>query len=784
VADSPPVSANGLQGHVVIQLSERFAGIPALSLAQLARDAAHVELARALEEAGNPPSRRAIQSIGLDRLLELEAKAAQTDFPPLFSLATFWRVDLSKEPRLALTLIRQLQNMSGVIAAYMDSEASGPAVNPTDDPLFPLQGHLTAAPVGIDAVFAWRQAGGDGTGIGLVDLEQAWNFAHEDLAALNVPPLPFGDQKPNLDDQNHGTSALAIMVGRDNTVGGIGVAPGAGPVNAVSHYDAATGTPGHVADAITHAATFMAPGDVLVLEVQTGRGFITGWPDNHPIEIKDLEFGAIRLAVAQGIVVIEAAGNAGRDLDGYVAPQGTWANRQPLNKNNTADFRDSGAILVGATHSSPPHARMYFSNYGSRLNCFAWGENVVTAGKGDLSGLSRNSWYTAVFDGTSAATAIIGGAALVVQGVAQAATGQRRSPAQIQAMFAERATGTPSAGGTADMIGVMPDLRRVLMQAMLVPDVYLRDAVGDDGAAPALGAIGASPDVIVLGQPEANPMAAYGEGSGLENRDDLGSLAIAGTDNFVYLRVRNRGLPSAANVVGTVYWSEPSTLVMPGQWTLIGSTAPFAVPQGDALTVSPPVQWNAAAVPVAGHYCLVAMLDSPTDPAPAIPAPTDWAGFLAFIRDYNNVAWRNVNVVPTAKSLRAEVMRPLEFTIAGAPDSRRAFDFEIVQKLPPGVRAFLDVPAGVEALARIGDGHSKPAGDGLRRHALPRIPIHRPASIVLGAEARHRAALILELDPEVRLHHHTICIRQLYDGAEVGRILWRFVERASTHADG
>jgi hypothetical protein len=769
---------------VVVQLSPKFAEIRALSLAQVARDAAHTELSRALEEAGDPPSQRVIQSISLDRLLELEAKAAQTDFPPLFSLATFWRVDLSKDPRLALPFVRRLQNMPDVVAAYIDSEASSPAVNPTNDPLFGLQGHLTAAPAGIDAVFAWRQAGGDGTGIGLVDLEQAWNFAHEDLAPLNVPPLPYGNQRPTLADQNHGTSALAIMVAADNTVGGIGIAPGATPVNAVSHYESATDTPGHVADAIANAMNFMAAGDVLVLEVQTGRGFITGWPDNYPIEIKDVEFGAIRLAVAQGIVVIEAAGNAGRNLDNYVAPQGTWINRQPLNRNNPTDFRDSGAILVGAASSDTAHARMSFSNFGSRLNCFAWGENVVTAGRGDLGGFTRNSWYTSVFDGTSAATAIIGGAALVVQGVAQAVTGVRRSPAQIQAMFADRDTGTSSAGGTADMIGVMPDLRRVLTKAMLVPDVYLRDAVGDDGAAPGVGPVGASPDVIVLGQAEPNPTATYGEGSGWENRDDLGGLAIAGTDNFVYLRVRNRGLLPAANVVGTVYWSEPSTLVTPDQWTLIGSTAPFTVPQGDTLTVSPPVQWTAAAVPVAGHYCLVAMLDSTTDPAPAIPAPTDWTGFLAFIQGYNNVAWRNVNVVPIARSLRSEVMRPLEFTIAGAPDGRRVFDFEIVQKLPPGVRVFLDVPDDVEALARIGDRHSKPVGDGLRRHMLPMIPLHRAASIGLAAEARHRAALVLELDPEVRLHGHTICIRQLYAGVEVGRIMWRFVERASTHADG
>ena len=34
--------------------------------------------------------------------------------------------------------------------------------------------------------------------------------------------------------------------------------------------------------------------------------------------------------------------------------------------------------MVGAGSSSFPHERMWFSNYGSRIDVYGWGENVDT----------------------------------------------------------------------------------------------------------------------------------------------------------------------------------------------------------------------------------------------------------------------------------------------------------------------------------------------------------------------------------------------------------------------
>jgi len=134
----------------------------------------------------------------------------------------------------------------------------------------------------------------------------------------------------------------------------------------------------------------------------------------------------------------------------------------------------------------------------------------------------------------------------------------------LRALLSDPATGTPSQTPATDRIGVMPNLRAIIDGQILnlAPDVYLRDFVGDTGD-PHSGAISASPDVILRESPEANPQAAFGEGSGSENNTMLGLEAEAGQDNFIYVRVRNRGGSAAANVQATVYWSPPATLVTP-----------------------------------------------------------------------------------------------------------------------------------------------------------------------------------------------------------------------------
>ena len=100
-----------------------------------------------------------------------------------------------------------------------------------------------------------------------------------------------------------------------------------------------------------------------------------------------------------------------KDLDLYADPDG----HRTLDRFG-ADFQDSGAIMVGAASSTVPHIRRPSSNFGSRIDCYAWGENVDTLST-DRDG-EATDLYTTSFNETSGASAIISGAAVITQSAA------------------------------------------------------------------------------------------------------------------------------------------------------------------------------------------------------------------------------------------------------------------------------------------------------------------------------------------------------------------------------
>src|SRR3712207_4652061 len=117
-------------------------------------------------------------------------------------------------------------------------------------------------------------------------------------------------------------------------------------------------------------------------------------------------------------------------------------------------------------------------------------------------------------------------------------------------------------------------------------DVYLRDHVGDTGD-PHNGPVASSTDIIVRTAPVpmgTDPQQAYGEGSGTENNDMLSTAVEAGQDNYLYVRVRNRGDLAVVDRMAqvTVYWSEVATLVTPASWHQIGQVG-LDVPVGNLL---------------------------------------------------------------------------------------------------------------------------------------------------------------------------------------------------------
>lgn len=411
--------------------------------------------------------------ISEERLQAQAASLAAETGTEVPDLSVFYHVEAPDE-RLD-DLANSLQQMEGIDAAYVKPPAEpaefrlnnmapqaeeAPVVTPD---FTGRQGYLESAVVGIDAHYAWTVPGGRGGGVNIIDIEWGWRFTHEDLTQ-NQGGVISGTNSP---DDNHGTAVLGEFSGDRSTFGVTGISSDAN-VSAVSLVTHST------AQAIHIAADRLRPGDIILLEVHRGgpRGSagsgqfgyiaIEWWPD---------DFDAIRYAVSKGIIVVEAAGNGGQNLDDSVyntRPSGfpaSWTN--PFNPKNPS----SGAVVVGAgmppagTHGRnrqpgfgdvyADRGRCFFSNYGARIDAQGWGWEVTSTGYGDLQGgTANNQWYTDQFSGTSSASPIVVGALACVQGALRAHGRIPLSPARAIELL--RATGSPQQDGPA--FTFLPDM--------------------------------------------------------------------------------------------------------------------------------------------------------------------------------------------------------------------------------------------------------------------------------------------------------------------------------------
>jgi subtilisin family serine protease len=330
---------------------------------------------------------------------------------------------------------------------------------PTDDgPGCPIttpsfesyQGYLGPAPHGIDAPAAWRR-GYRGGGVWFADVEGGWNADHEDLPGDRIKHVA-GQPIRDPSWRAHGTAVLGEIVGRDNGKGVVGIAPDVERV-----FTASIGGIS-VANAIDGAAKQLRPGDVLLIELQGGgpRGRYV------PVEYWDDVFDTIRIHTKRGVIIVEAAGNGGENLDHDIY-RGKFDRKR----------RDSGAIMVGA--GGPPRGgfsdreRLDFSNYGGRVDVQGWGRKVATLDYGDLQACDgeddaayySDRHYTDEFSGTSSASPIVAGAAVILQGIARG-RGSVLSPAVLRELL--RRTGTPQLGDTSEQIGPRPDLARAIAE--------------------------------------------------------------------------------------------------------------------------------------------------------------------------------------------------------------------------------------------------------------------------------------------------------------------------------
>lgn len=447
----------------------RTNGADLTTLAQVAHEL-HVDSLQSLVgRYSQLPSQRAVSNASAVDILALEDASREGPLPAQHSLVGYYIIDPRGllGPEDVQRLLRDLESNQAIEVAYLETMVRDATVTPGDEGAYPprYKGHFDGKHVGISARSPKVWGVCDGTGIGLVDLEAGWNLNHEDLPSPQPPVYNL-----NRPVGNHGTAVLGLIVGQDNGKGIVGIAPGATVLKVVS-YIKPTGpqlpamdqwdVAGAIVDALTSG--LMKPGDVLLIEVEAlGSSATVG----YPVEIAALWFDAVRLAAHQ-MVVVEAAGNGdsaglGRDLD-------AWQDAATGRKLSRGVTEDSGAILVSACASAVQparsHRRMGYANYGTRVDCYAWGENVYTAGgDGSLTPNEPNTdrWYTKGFAGTSAASAIIAGAAILLQCLALRDIGNRLTPSQMRGLLSDPTTGTAVLTTGGQRIGVMPDLVKIL----------------------------------------------------------------------------------------------------------------------------------------------------------------------------------------------------------------------------------------------------------------------------------------------------------------------------------
>lgn len=319
------------------------------------------------------------------------------------------------------------------------------------------QFYLDAAPIGVDARFAWGIPGGTGKGVRIIDMETGVNNDHEDFEKFFfISEMPRGKV-------DHGTAVAGEMIAKRDGKGVTGISYEAdyGFISRLADNENTWGQSGcedddeectdqdenpyhkGVAANLAKVVEQLSSGDLIVLEMHSPgpRG------QYIPTEYWTPVYKILKFATEEkGIHCVAAAGNGFEDLD-----------HEEYNKTFDTSFRDSGCVLVGAALSSQSdrHRKASFSNYGSRVDAYGYGKGVVTSGYGDLH-RGANANYTETFSGTSSATPIVGGAMVSLLGMAKD-LGVIVSPKKLREVL--RQTGTKQVESNGQRIGNLPDIK-------------------------------------------------------------------------------------------------------------------------------------------------------------------------------------------------------------------------------------------------------------------------------------------------------------------------------------
>ncbi|CAN5743149.1 hypothetical protein BH23THE1_BH23THE1_26550 [soil metagenome] len=248
-------------------------------------------------------------------------------------------------------------------------------------------------PKGINRVDGDLSSTRSGNGYGTVNadiaiLDTGIDTRHSDLYVYHQKTFVSGTSSAN-DDNGHGTHVAGIAAAKDNSIGTVGVAPGA-KLWAIKVLD--------------------RNGSGALSTVIKGIDYIRGY--TNLIEVANISLGcqckssafdaAINNAVKAGIVFVVAAGNSGKDASTF----------SPANNPNViavSAIGDSDGKCGGkgpSTGYGRDDTLASFSNYGAVVDMAAPGTKIYSTYKG-------NSYAT--MSGTSTASPHVAGAAALYE---------------------------------------------------------------------------------------------------------------------------------------------------------------------------------------------------------------------------------------------------------------------------------------------------------------------------------------------------------------------------------
>jgi hypothetical protein len=503
------------------------------------------------------------------------------------------------------------------------------------------------------------------------------------------------------------------------------------------------------------------PGDVMLLEVQTPRYRLDdplAPPALCPVQTEPGIATAMALAVAAGVVVVQAAGNAGLDIDplvgGPMPEELSWRPGEDGRAVTDPIPGDVGAITVGGvawdlgdrtTHDV--HTRYGRYNHGTRVDTCGWGEGVLT-----LAGETASSPLLENFGGTSAGAAQVAAAVALLQSRILRGTNPAARPASAYGSPALRAllraqgdVGVPSAPAAPDErgpVGETPDLRRLLRDALrLTEDVRFVTPRGPRG---------------IVGQALQPALDAHGA-LAVRFRVELADRPAGATTPTVVVELA-QGLPA------TLYCA-----------LAFGSVQRVPIPEADldrdttvTLTGAPPPGWPAEALRerctpcLRGHATAVAgALVTDLGPRPAEYTTLHGAHYL--LKHENNVRLCTKMVVRDPRATHFE----LPFWLVGDPDADREM---VLSTQSDGFRSrvevrFLDplpealVPPGQSASLVVAQPSTAPTA--LLKGVFPR-------------GLRCRALLVVTAGDRDEKRPAAWTLTQTWLGDEVGSLTWVF----------